>query len=68
MGTECGKGLLDALLIANVCVYAVEPGEAGILGGHMKTGVGHQRQQAHGLQGHCLAPGVGASHQHHQVF
>ena len=62
---ERGKRFLDALLVSDVGVDAVEPGEAGFLGGYVKPGMGHHRQQSDGLQRHGLAPGVGPGDEQH---
>ena len=67
VGAEGGQRLLDALLVADVCVYTVEPGEMGLFGGHMQAGLGHHRQQSHRFQRYGLASGVGTGDQHHPV-
>ena len=63
VGTERREGLLDALLVADVGIDAVEPRKAGLIRGYVQPGVGHHRQQAHGLEGHGLAAGVGTGDQ-----
>ena len=65
VGAERGKRFLDALLVADVGVDAVEPGEAGFIGGDVQTSMGHHRQQAHRLQRHGFAPGVGPGDEQH---
>ena len=64
VGAESGQGLLDALLVADVGKDAVEQGKLGGLGGDVQAGVGHQGQQAGGLQSYGFAPGVGAGYCH----
>ena len=65
MRAECGKRLRDALLVANVRVDAIEPGEVGFFCRYVQTSLGHHGQQTHGLQGNRLATRVGASNQQH---
>ena len=67
VGAEGGQRLLDALLVANVGVDTVQQGKLGGLGGDVQAGVGHQSQQADGLEGHGLAAGVGAGDDHYPV-
>ena len=67
VGAEGGQRLLDALLIADVRVDSVEPGEMGFIGRHVQPGLGHHGQQAHRFQSNGLASGVGAGDQHHPL-
>ena len=66
--TERRQRLLDALLVADIGIDAVEPREAGLLRGNVQPGVGHHRQQAHGLEGHGLAARVGTGDQQHPAL
>ena len=68
VGTEGRQRLLDALLVADVGVDAIEAGEMGFVGRDVQTRMGHYRQKPHRLQGHRLAAGVGAGDQHHAGF
>ena len=67
VGTEGGQRLLDTLLVANVGVDAVQQGKLGGLGGDVQTGVGHQGQQAYGLERDRLAPGIWPGDDHDPV-
>ena len=57
--------MLNALLVANVGVDAVQQGKDGLFGGNLQPGMGHQRQQAHGFQRHGFAAGIRAGNDHH---
>ena len=60
VGAEGGERLLDALLVADVGVDGGEDGQAAALvGGDGQAGLGHQAEQADGLEGDGLAAGVG---------
>ena len=37
--------MLDALLVPDIGIDAVEPGDVGFIGGYVQPGMGHQRQQ-----------------------
>ena len=56
---EGRERLLEALLVADVGEDVVEDGELRALGGRdVQAGLGHDREQADGLQGDRLAAGV----------
>ncbi len=65
MGAESGQRLFNALLVANVRLDAIEPGEVGVYCMYVQTSLGHHAQQTHALQGDRLAIGIGASNQQH---
>ena len=60
--------MLDALLVADVRVNAVEPRKMRLFGGHVQSGLGHHGQQSHRLQRYRLAASVGAGDQHHLLL
>ena len=61
MGRESGQILFNALLVADIGQHGREYGD-GALGRHgdVEAALGHQRQQAQGLQADGFAAGVGA--------
>ena len=61
VGGEGGQGLLDGLFVADVGEHLGEHRHlAARPGGNLQPGLGHQGEQAAGLQGDGLAPGIGA--------
>ena len=61
MRREGGKRLLDGLLVADVGEdLLVDVDGAAVVGGDMQTALGHEREQADGLERDGLAAGVGA--------
>ena len=60
MGREGRQALLDALLVADVRQHPLINGHgAPVRRRDVEAALGHQRQQAQGLEGHGLAAGVG---------
>ena len=59
---------MDALLVADVRVNAVEPRKMRLFGRHVQSGLGHHGQQSHGLQRYRLAASIGAGDQHHLLL
>ena len=60
MGGEGGEALLNALLVADVRQHPViDRHGAAVRHGDVEAALGHQRQQAQGLEAHGLAAGVG---------
>ena len=60
MGREGRQALLDALLVADVRQHPLIDGHgAPVRRRDVEAALGHQRQQAQGLEGHGLAAGVG---------
>ena len=70
MRREGAEGLLDALLVANVCKYLRENVDLrALVGGKVQSRLRHQREQADGLECHGLASGVGPrDHQRRKLF
>ena len=60
MGGEGREIALDGLSVADVGVDGVENGQAGLGGGDGQAGLGHEAEQAEGLEADGLAAGVGA--------
>ena len=61
VGGEGAEALLDALLVADVRQHPAEHGDgAAAVRGDVEAALGHEGQQAQGLQAHGLAAGVGA--------
>ena len=61
MRREGGKRLLDGLLVADVGEnLLVDVDGAAVVGRDMQTALGHEREQADGLECDGLAAGVGA--------
>ena len=66
MAAEGGEVLLQRLLIADVSQHLAAPGQPRrSTAGQEQTGPGHQGRQAHTLERHGLAAGVGAGDRHH---
>ena len=66
VGDVRGEGaevFLDGLVVADIGQHRGKDRELGFGGGHGQAGLRHQAEQAHGLQGHGLAAGVGAADQ-----
>ena len=65
MGAEGRQRLLDALLVANVGVDAIQQRKLGLLRGNMQSGVGHQGQQSHRFESDGFPAGIGPGDYHH---
>ena len=60
VGGEAGEVALDGLGVADVGVDGGEEGKGGVLGGDGQAGLGHEGEQAGGLERDGFAAGVGA--------
>ena len=69
MGRECGKVLLNALGVADVCQHVVKHGDlAALCRRDEHTAHCHQRQQTAGLEGYGLTAGVRTGDDKRLVF